>query len=242
MNTDLQTETQSRRSVQRIVRGHQSATLYLGDCLDIAPQLDGVDAIISDPPYGIDFNRSGAHGRFSGQGVTEAARARGNHPIIGDDQPFDPQAWLGFENVVLWGADHYFKRLPDSGRWLAWNKLGDMTPWDSFCDVEFAWHSKEGAARIFSMKWKGIACDKKWEDNGLRLHPVQKPIRLMAWCMEQAKVPEGATVLDPYMGSGTTGVACLRTNRNFIGIEKDPQHFATAFERIEREARQGMLF
>ena len=63
----------------------------------------------------------------------------------------------------------------------------------------------------------------------------------MAWCMERAKVPEGATVLDPYMGSGTTGIACLRTGRNFIGIEKDPKHFATAVARLEREANQGAL-
>lgn len=227
--------------LRRFVRGHNHVTLYLGDCLEIAPQLQAVDALISDPPYGIDFNHYGAHGRFSGAGVTKAARKRGNYPIIGDDRPFDPNVWLGFDNVLLWGSDHYFKRLPDSGRWLAWNKLGDMMPWDSFCDVEFAWHSKEGASRIFSMKWKGIACDKAGENNGLRLHPVQKPVRLMIWCIDQAKVPEGATVLDPYMGSGTTGIACLRTGRNFVGIEIDEHHFATAVERIKREISQDIL-
>lgn len=74
-----------------------------------------------------------------------------------------------------------------------------------------------------------------------RLHPTQKPVPLMAWCMERAKVPEGATVLDPYMGSGSTGIACLRTGRNFVGIEKDPKHFATALARLEREINQGVL-
>jgi len=63
----------------------------------------------------------------------------------------------------------------------------------------------------------------------------------MAWLMDQAKVPIGATVLDPYMGSGTTGIACLRTGRNFVGIETDPEYFAAAVSRLEREINQGAL-
>jgi DNA modification methylase len=74
-----------------------------------------------------------------------------------------------------------------------------------------------------------------------RVHPAQKPVELLKWCMDQARVPEGATVLDPYMGSGTTGVACIRTGRKFIGIEIDAGHFATARKRLENELRQGML-
>jgi DNA modification methylase len=80
------------------------------------------------------------------------------------------------------------------------------------------------------------------EENGKqRLHPAQKPVALMAWCLEQAKVPKGALVADPYMGSGTTAVACIRTGRRFIGFEEDPQHFETARARVERELRQGAL-
>lgn len=74
------------------------------------------------------------------------------------------------------------------------------------------------------------------------IHPTQKPVELMAWCMEQAKVPEGALVLDSYMGSGTTGIACIRTGRRFVGIEKDPTHYATALKRITDELAQGDLF
>jgi hypothetical protein len=74
-----------------------------------------------------------------------------------------------------------------------------------------------------------------------RVHPTQKPVVVMGWCMEQAGVPEGATVCDPYMGSGTTGIACLRTNRNFVGIEKDPEHFKNACARLEAECNQGAL-
>ena len=123
--------------------------------------------------------------------------------------------------------------IPDCqnhGRFLAWNKLGDMEPWDSFSDVEFAWHSEEGAARIFSMKWKGVACDKRGESNGLREHVTQKPIRLMLWSIEQCK--RAYHVVDPYMGSGTTGVAAVKLGRKFTGIEIEPKYFDIACRRI----------
>lgn len=204
--------------------------LLLADCRSVG--LPDVDAIISDPPYGIDYNQSGGN-RFSAVGVTRAAIARGSPKIYGDDEPFDPRPWLTVSpNVMLWGADHFFPRLPDSGRWLAWNKLADMEPWDSFSDVEFAWHSADTASRIFSMKWKGIACDKKGENNGLREHPTQKPIALMRWCVDQSNVPDGGTVLDPYMGSGTTGVACVQTRRRFVGIECEERWYRIAVRRI----------
>lgn len=214
------------------------ARLLLGDCREIAKDI-AADAVISDPPYGIDYNHSGRHGRFSGVGVTKAARTRGNHPIHGDATAFDPAPWVRFGNVILWGADHFYPRLPDSGRFLGFDKLDGMKPWDSFSDIEFAWHSKEGAARLFSMKWKGIACDKRGENNGLREHPTQKPIALMVWCIQQAGMP--GSILDPFMGSGTTGVAALRIRRKFIGIEIEERWFDVACRRIEAEARQGRI-
>ncbi|HEX9768482.1 MAG TPA: DNA methyltransferase [Kiloniellales bacterium] len=224
-------------------------TLYLGDCLEILAHIGPVDAVVSDPPYGIGFTRTGsktgvhaATKRFAKTGQTTSARLRGTPPIIGDDRPFDPTAWLSAGNVLLWGADHFYPRLPDSGRWLAWNKLGDLDPWDSFADVEFAWHSREGASRIFSMKWKGLACDKSGEANGLREHPFQKPIRLMVWCLEQADVPPGGTVLDPYMGAGTTGVAALMRGCRFIGVEIEESYFDIACRRLTEAHGRADLF
>jgi site-specific DNA-methyltransferase (adenine-specific)/modification methylase len=210
-------------------------TIYCGDCREILPQLSLGNTIISDPPYGINFNHSGGVGRFNGQGVTRAARERGQKPIHGDGEPFDPRFLFGFNQVLLWGADHYYSRLPDSGRFLAWNKLGDMEPWDSFCDVEFAWHSREGASRIFSMKWKGIACEKQGEDNGLRVHPTQKPIRLMRWCITQCNTP--TNIIDPYMGSGTTLVAARQVGSSAVGIEIDEDYCKAAVQRLS----QGVL-
>lgn len=208
----------------------ESVTLYLGDCLEIAPGLEGVDAVITDPPYGIGHVHSGG-------GKGKHAR-RNLQPILGDDAPFDPAPWLLFKNVILLGADHFAQRLP-RGRWLVWDKLAGMTAFDNFSDVEVAWHNRTGAARLFRYLWKGIC--QQGDKEGGRVHPSQKPTPLMAWLLYEARVEEGATVLDPYMGSGTTGIACLRTGRKFIGIEKDPAHFATALERIRREEAQGRL-
>jgi len=216
-------------SVQRLVL--PGVELYLGDSLEIAPSLQGVDAVISDPPYGIEYNAS----------VPSRGNTTGNvnlGKIIGDDAPFDPAPWLTYSAVVLWGANNYAGKLPH-GRWLAWNKLGPLEPWDQFSDVEFAWHSERGADKIFSHLWKGMC---QAGAGTKRIHPTQKPVPLMAWCMDQAKVPAGAVVLDPYMGSGSTIIAAIRTGRKAIGIEKDPEHFKNACERIKRELAQGDLF
>lgn len=216
-----------------------NATLYHGDCMKILPTLPKVDAVITDPPYGIAYSHSGYHDGSIGN--TAAANARGCPPIHGDDAPFDPAPFIAFcPNVLIFGADHFYPRLPDSGRWLAFDKLGGMEPWDTFSDVEFAWHSANKAARLFSMKWKGLACDKVGENGGLRVHTTQKPIRLMRWCIEQAGMPE--TILDPFMGSGTTGVACMHLGRKFIGIEIERKYFDIACERIDNAQRQNTLF
>jgi len=217
---------------QRIVQGHLSATLYLGDCRDIAPQLQGVDAVISDPPYGMDWNTN--YSRFRPGVNGHGGRILPDHPKIeGDAEPFDPAAWLEYPAVVLFGCNHYAQRLP-VGTTLVWLKRHDAGFGSFLSDAELAW-MKGGhgvyAKRDLSMNAETLT----------RCHPTQKPVPLMAWCMEVAKVPAGATVLDPYMGSGTTGIACLRTGRNFVGIEKDPAHFANAVARLEREANQGAL-
>jgi site-specific DNA-methyltransferase (adenine-specific)/modification methylase len=217
-----------------------NATLYLADCRELFDAFPADASLIMDPPYGIGYAHKGFHDGSIGK--TGAANKRGAPPVIGDDAPFDPSPWLRFKNALMWGANHYHARLPDSGRWLAWNKLGDMEPWDSFSDVELAWHSGRGAARIFSMKWKGLACDKLGEANGLRQHTTQKPIRLMRWCIEQAALQGTETILDPYMGSGTTGIAAVQAGHQFIGVEIHPPYFDIACQRIEDAQRQRRMF
>jgi site-specific DNA-methyltransferase (adenine-specific) len=132
--------------------------------------------------------------------------------------------------VVIWGGNYY--ALPPRRGWLLWQKP-DRPP--SMADAEMAWISRDMNTRIFP--WSIAAT------NAERVgHPTQKPVRVMSWCMEQAKVPEGATVFDPFTGSGSTAIACIRTGRPFIGVERDPDHFNTAVERIRRELAQGDIF
>lgn len=208
------------------------ARLILGDCLEVLPGLKEFDAILSDPPYGISYQKgSGGKGKHN--------RRNHSQPIYGDDIPFDPAPFLNWP-CILWGANHFSRRLPEArGRWLAWNKLGNLEAWDSFSDVEFGWQNHSGADRIFSLLWKGICQDEK-ESSGIRWHPTQKPIALMRWCLSFFPA-EFTTILDPFMGSGTTGVACVRTGRKFIGIEKEPKYFEVAKRRISDELNRFPL-
>lgn len=211
-----------------------SCCLFLGDCRDLMHELYSVDAVITDPPYGMSWNPDST--RFSG-GESSTERGRGIEwaPIEGDDESFDPAPWLHFPHVVLFGSNHYGERLP-VGSTLVWIKKNEQSFGTFLSDAEIAW-MKGG---------HGVYCKRDCSMNGAganfpKLHPTQKPVAIMAWCMERAKVPTGARVVDPYMGSGTTGIACIRTGRKFIGIEKDPTHFATAVERIRRELIQSTL-
>jgi len=192
------------------------------------------DAVISDPPYGmsLDTDFSGMNG-WSGKGHKYA-------PVVGDDVPFDPSPWLSVgRSQVFWGAQYFCHRLPEVGGWLVFNKRGDGAPSEiCFGDCELAWCSVGQAVRMYSHMWHGVA---RWSSEG-RLHPTQKPVSLMSWCFDRAKVAPDATVLDPYMGSGTTGIACIRTGRRFIGIEIDEQHYQTARWRLLNELAQTNLF
>ena len=213
-----------------------ACTLYLGDARELLPTLPKVDAILSDPPYGIGYTRgSGGKGlRVISANHTPVHDGR---PLVGDDVPFDPSPWLDWP-CILWGANHYAARLPH-GRWLAWNKLGISEPWDDFSDVEFAWQNKRASDRIFSLLWKGAFKAPSQRDQ-MRVHPTQKPVELMAWCLDF--LPDAMTILDPFMGSGTTGVACVKLGRKFIGIEIEPKYFDIACRRMEAAYRQPDLF
>jgi len=208
----------------------RGVTLYCGDCLDILPSLEGVDAVITDPPYGIDWDTN--YKRFTPGFDVD----RSTHKAIENDgKPFDPVHLITLaKTVVLFGANCYSDKLP-CGAWLIWDKrFPNGTAF--LADAEAAWMNRGHGVYIYSETAQGFVRKEKSE------HPTQKPVAVMGWCMEKAKVPAGALVLDPYMGSGTTGIACLRTGRRFIGIEKDPVHFKTALERIKCELAQGDLF
>lgn len=207
-------------------------TLYLADNRDVRDRLHA-DALISDPPYGMDWNPETT--RFSG-GNNPQQRSAGRNDrarVKNDDEAFDPSPWLDYDCVILFGANHFAARLP-VGTTLVWIKRFDHAFGSFLSDAEIAW-MKGG---------HGVYCHRDLSMNGetaTRKHPTQKPVALMAWCMERAKVPPGALVCDPYAGSGTTAIACIRTGRRFVGCEIDPTHFQTAVDRIERELSQLSL-
>jgi site-specific DNA-methyltransferase (adenine-specific)/modification methylase len=231
----IQTMREKLNSFRREQIG--DCTLYLGDCRELLPLLPKVDAVVTDPPYGIGYAR-GAGGKGHRAKTANHTPDHDGRVIAGDDQPFDPAPWLAFPNVIMWGANHYAARLPH-GQWLAWNKLGSSEPWDDFSDVEFAWRNKRAADRIFSLLWKGAFKAPSQADQ-IRVHPTQKPVALMTWCL--GFIPDARTILDPFMGSGTTGVACARAGRRFIGVEIDPVYFDIACKRIRDAYAQPDMF
>lgn len=212
------------------------ATLYLGDCLEILPTLPKVDAVITDPPYGMDWNTDST--RFTG-GLSRRGKGRSDWgDITGDAQPFDPSPWLGFERVVMWGANHYAQRLP-VGTTLVWLKKDEHLFGTFLSDAEIGW--QKGGHGVYCFRKQFPPTSRFAEYDGLHAaHPTQKPIGLMAWCIDRAGPAE--TILDPFMGSGTTGVACAQLGRKFIGIEIEPKYFDIACRRIERAYAQGRLF
>lgn len=222
----------------RIEQISDGITLHMGDCRDILPTIGKIDAVVSDPPYGIAFahggnNRSGIGG---GQYATKFAKVA----IVGDDAPFDPRFLLGFsKDVILWGGNHFADKLPASSSWLVWDKRAASGHSNDFADCELAWCSKDSVARVFRHHWDGMM--RASERGVARVHPTQKPIALMEWCLRTI-VPEAKVILDPFMGSGTTGVAAAKAGRCFVGVEIDQSYFDIACRRISEALRHTDMF
>jgi site-specific DNA-methyltransferase (adenine-specific) len=199
------------------------------DCYTLLDAWPSDAALVSDPPYGIAY----CHGARKG------GRLMGTDgmAIVGDDQPFDPAPFLRFATVCLWGANNFASRLPDSRAWLVWDKR-DGIPSNDQADCELAWTNRPGVARLMTRYWNGGTAKGR---NEARLHSNQKPVGLMGWCLQQCAVGADALVIDPFMGSGSLGVACHRAGLRYLGVEIDPEHYATAKARLQRETAQGLL-
>jgi site-specific DNA-methyltransferase (adenine-specific)/modification methylase len=196
------------------------ATLYLGDCRDILPTLGKVDAVVTDPPYGIGFAAQ----------PTKWQRRAGQAPEAWDDDVIaELEAIRAHGDLqIIWGGNYY--TLPPSRGWLSWFKP-DAPP--SMASVELAWTNQNRNSRQITYSIG--------QTNAERVgHPTQKPLAVMAWCL--AQFPAAQTVLDPFMGSGTTGVACVATGRTFTSVEIDQRYFDIACRRIEEAYRQPRLF
>ena len=213
MSDDTRAELSDHPAASRVER-IGDATLYLGDCLEILPTLPKVDAVITDPPYGI--------------GIAANPVRQRHERMDWDNKPVDgslldaciataPQA-------IVWGGNYF--DLPPQQCFYVWDKV---QPEDfSLAMCEYAWTNLKGPAKIFKRHVASYA----------KQHPTQKPEELMRWCVGKT----AGTVLDPFMGSGTTGVACAQLGRKFIGIEIERKYFDIACERIDNAYRQQRLF
>ena len=210
-------------------------TLYLADCMDVLPTLGKVDAVVTDPPYGIKVDSTMA--KQSGQQYGNAAAQKSTYKATEwDEEPLSGEllqmVLQSAPKVILWGGNYF--ALPPTSCWLIWDKENGQ---NNFADCEMAWTNLPKAVRLKRHLWNGMLRKNGEERCG---HPTQKPIEVMTWCLEQ--LSDSQIVLDPFMGSGTTGVACVKMGRKFIGIEREPEYFEIACKRIREAYAQPDMF
>jgi site-specific DNA-methyltransferase (adenine-specific) len=200
-----------------------SCMLYCSDWQTVYPLLPRHAAVVTDPPYDAGYDYTKARRRLS----------QWSRNFVGMDAPFDPTPWLRFPEVILFGADQYWDDRFLQGTWCYWDKMLGK-PSADFAPCEMIWLSKPGPPQYFQHLWRGGM--REGEENYVhlptKLHPAQKPVALLRYLVLQTTAP---VVIDPFMGSGTTLVACVRLGRPCIGIEVDEEHFAVACCRLQRE-------
>lgn len=209
-----------------------AATLYLGDCREILPTLGKVDAVVTDPPYGIGYSTS----------ALATLGAKQFDAIEGDAATPDLSAIFALAcPKIIFGANNFPQQLPHRGRWLCWDKRGGIEAADRMLGspFELAWEDRNSGydQMIRIMHGGAVNADGSCIP---REHPTQKPIALMKRCILSFK--DAQTILDPFMGSGTTGVATVQLGRRFIGIEIESKYFDIACRRIEQATKQPDLF
>lgn len=205
--------------------------LWHGDCREVLPLLPACDLILTDPPYGI----GEAAGKNKSRTKMAIAKDYGNDAW--DNEP--PPAWVielmraKAKWQVLFGGNYY--SLPPATCWLVWDKENGES---DFADCELAWTNLPKAVRRLRWRWAGML-QQDMANKEVREHPTQKPVPVMRWALMQVR--DAATVCDPFMGSGTTGVACVHEGRRFVGIERERRYFDVACERIAQAQRQQTL-
>tara|TARA_R110002126_G_scaffold243704_1_gene387117 strand:+ start:95 stop:802 length:708 start_codon:yes stop_codon:yes gene_type:complete len=207
--------------------------LILGDCLEVMPLLGKVDAVVTDPPYGINYDK-------------QAAKASGKRGLAAfktiyrdtewDSEPCSKDTLDAIMSIsqhqIIFGGNYF--ELPPTRCWLIWDKENGDT---NFADAEMAWTNLKTSTRLLRHMWNGMIRKGGEKRN---VHPTQKPLAVMSWGIKQ--LPNAETILDPFMGSGTTLVACAKLGRKGIGIELDPEYFEIACKRVQAAYDQPDLF
>lgn len=192
--------------------------LVVGDCMDkavvdAALEDEEIESVITDPPYGIDWDTD--YTRFTGVHVSY-------RPVISDNKWFDPSPWLSYPKVILWGANWYCQHIP-LGSWLVWDKRHSSgNAWLS--DAEIAWMKSGRGVYLYAETVQGFLRKEK------SMHPTQKPVGLMMWCIQKADVTRN--VFDPYLGSGSTLIAAHKLGKCCRGAEIDPGYAAVSIQRF----------
>jgi len=204
----------------------EGVELWCGDCLEVLPTLGGFDAIITDPPYGI--GKDGQAKTTGGHGGRKAYEFKGWDSNRPPKDVFD-LILSASKQQVIWGGNYFADYLPATGKWLVWDKGQRINQ----SDGELAYTSEPGALRIFTQNRVALLME------GAE-HPTQKPLEVMRWSVLQ--LPKAKTICDPFMGSGSTGVAAAQLGRHFTGIEIDPAYFDIARRRIEAALKEPDMF
>jgi len=203
--------------------------LIEGDCREVMAVLPKVDAVVTDPPYGMKWDGKVTRGK-NGTGKPGKTRHYGQ-TILNDHKPFDPSLFTEGK-AILFGANHFPQHLR-RGSNLIWIKRTDAGFGSFLSDAEVAWFSEGHGVYCFrDMSMQG--------ESSHRQHPTQKPVALMEWCL--GFLPDARTILDPFMGSGTTLVACQRLGRQGIGVELDSTYFDVACRRVQQVVDNPPLF
>ena len=213
------------------------------DTGDVGRLMDGAkaDMVFTDPPYGIDIVnedkvRISAEVKMGKVGTKGLVKAKQYRPVIGDDKQFDPTFLLNLApRIILWGANNYASKLPDMMHWIVWDKKAEIgADHNNFSDVELAWTNigKKSCA-IYRYLWSGLlrAGDRKTELKE-RVHPTQKPVGLFCEIFN-GYTSENYILLDLFLGSGSTLIACEQTNRICYGMELDPKYCDVIVKRFE---------
>lgn len=228
-------------SVERAIMGDGQVTLYKANCYELLDTklLRNVECIVSDPPYGIDADCD--YTRFTSPRARESGKkdtgGRTYKQIKGDEKEFDPTPFIRdkYKEVILWGGIFFCKHLP-MGSWLVWKKKSGKSLGTFLSDAEIAWMKGSKGVYLFDHEWAGAS---RASEKSQFFHPTQKPILLMEWCIEKTKAN---LIFDPFMGAGSTGIAAVRQDRQFVGIEIEKEYFDIACTRIEKEFTQEKMF
>jgi len=208
----------------------EGVELWCGDMLDILPTLGEFDACVTDPPYGINENDR----KVASRGNLAAPKDYG--AFDWDSAPASAACVAAMRacsrHQIIFGGNYF--DLPPSSCWLVWDKQNGE---NDFADCELAWTNMRKAVRRVYWRWNGMI-RKGHED---REHPTQKPLGVMLWCIDQLPADVG-TILDPFMGSGTTGVAAIKRGKAFYGIEREPKYFDVACSRISDALKAPDMF